>query len=41
MSEGSSEFAIGTESGEPSLPAATLETVLDNFSDAAVKGLGQ
>jgi hypothetical protein len=40
-SAGSSEFAIGTEAGEPALPEATLETVLDNFSDAAVKGVGQ
>jgi len=41
MEPSSGEFAIGTESGEPALPEATLETVLDNFSDAAVKGLGQ
>jgi hypothetical protein len=40
-SAGSSEFAIGTEAGEPALPEANLETVLDNFSDAAVKGVGQ
>jgi hypothetical protein len=40
-SAGSSEFAIGTEAGEPALPEATLETVLDNFSDAAVQGVGQ
>ena len=40
-SAGSTQFAIGTEAGEPALPAATLETVLDHFSDAAVKGVGQ
>jgi len=40
-SAGSSEFAIGTEAGAPALPEANLETVLDNFSDAAVKGVGQ
>jgi len=40
-SAGSSDFAIGTEAGEPALPEATIETVLDNFSDAAVKGVGQ
>jgi hypothetical protein len=41
MTAGSSTFAIGINSLEPALPAATLETVLDNFSDAAVKGLGE
>jgi hypothetical protein len=41
MEPSSGEFAIGTESGEPAYPAATSETILDNFTDAAIKGTSQ
>jgi hypothetical protein len=41
MSPSSGEFAIGVESGEPAYPAATTETILDNFTDATIKGTSQ